>query len=215
METSTHSHVHAADPMEHDEWLTALSDLSDRLESIERMQRLHAQSIAHIEEQSKQMYGHRKEAVKLNDEARVIDYTDINARVQIADDKMGKFRELDESLTEIAKQLAERDMATKNASLGSIANFKSWPEIASRQSETFDMSPPMQQSRLPEQAFPGQAFPQCNVAGPQQPQTYPNVTGQPRMYGPPIAPAGGADENYFGTCAPPTMRVEPPASPCK
>ena len=60
METTTHSNVHAAGPMERDEWLTALSELSDRLESIERMQRLHAQSIAHTEDQSKQMYGHVK-----------------------------------------------------------------------------------------------------------------------------------------------------------
>ena len=94
MKTSTRSHVHAAGPMERDEWLTALSDLSDRLESIERMHRLHAQRIAHIEEQSQQMYGHVKETVKLNDEARVIDYTNINERVQIADvNIVGKFRE--------------------------------------------------------------------------------------------------------------------------
>ena len=125
METSTQSHVHAAGPMERDEWLTALSDPSDRLQCIERMQRLHAQSIAHIEGQSKQMYGHVKEAVKLNDEARVIDYTNINARVQIADDQIvGKIRELDQSLNEIARQLAERDTATENLSLRANRQFQ-------------------------------------------------------------------------------------------
>jgi hypothetical protein len=87
METSTHSNVQAAGPMERDEWLTAPSDLSDRLESIERMQRLHAQSIANIEAQSKHMYGQVKDAVRLNYEARIIDTMNINARVQIADDK--------------------------------------------------------------------------------------------------------------------------------
>ena len=74
------------------------------------------------------------------------------------------------------------------------------------------MSTPVQQPRLPERAFPGQAFPQCNVAGPQQPQTYPSVAGQPGMYGPPTAQAGGAEETDLGTCAPPTMRAEPQAT---
>ena len=115
--------------MERDEWLTALSELSDRLGSTERMQRLHAQSIAHIEKQSKQMYGHVKEAVKLSDEARVVDYNNINARVQIADDRIvGKFRELDESLTEIAKQFAERGMATENLPLRANRQFQDGPK---------------------------------------------------------------------------------------
>ena len=118
METTTHSNVHVAAPMERDEWLTALSELSDRLESIERMQRVHAQSIAHIKDRSRQMYGHVKETVKLNDEARVVDYNNINARVQIANDRIvGKFRELDDSLNDVAKQLARRDSATENLSL--------------------------------------------------------------------------------------------------
>ena len=65
---------------------TALSELSDRLESIERLQRLHAQSIVHIEEQARQMHGHVKEAIKLSDEARVVDYNYINSRVNIAND---------------------------------------------------------------------------------------------------------------------------------
>lgn len=159
------------------------------------------------------MYGHVKEAVKLNDGARVIDYTNINARLQIADNKtVRKFRELDESLNEIARQFAERDTDTENLSLRVNRQFQELARNSSRQSETFDMSTSVQQPRLPEQAFPGQAFPQCNVAGPQQPQTYPNVTSQPKMYGPPIAQIGGADETYFGTCTPPTMRVEPPAT---
>ena len=81
-----------------------------------------------------------------------------------------------------------------------------------RQSETFDMATPVQQAQLPEVAFLGQAFPQCNVTGPQQPQTYPNVTGQLRMYGRPTAQAGSAEDNCFGTCAPPTMRTEPQAT---
>ena len=74
--------------MERDEWLMALSELSDQLDSIERMQRVHAQSIAHTTDQSRQMYGHVKEALKLNDEARVVDYNKINARVQIANDRI-------------------------------------------------------------------------------------------------------------------------------
>ena len=53
--------------MERDKWPAALSELSDRLESIERLQRLHAQSIPHIEDQARLMHGHVKEAVKLSD----------------------------------------------------------------------------------------------------------------------------------------------------
>ena len=55
--------------MERDKWLTAFSELSDRLESIERVQRLHVRSIVHIEKQARQMHGKVKEAVKLSDEA--------------------------------------------------------------------------------------------------------------------------------------------------
>ena len=70
----------------------------------------------------------------------------------------------------------------------------------------------MQQARMPEAAFPGQAFPQCNVAGSQQPQTYPDFTGQPTTYGPPTAQASSVEESCSGTCAPPTLRAEPPVT---
>ena len=88
MEATTHSNVHAAGPTERDEWLTALSELSDRLEANERSQRLHAQSIVHIEDQARLMHGHVKEAVKLSDEARVVDCNNLNARVNIANDRI-------------------------------------------------------------------------------------------------------------------------------
>ena len=83
METTTHSNVHVAGPMERDKWPAALPELSDRLDSIERLQRLHAQSIVHIEEQTRQVYGKVREAVKLSDEARVVDYNNLNGRVSL------------------------------------------------------------------------------------------------------------------------------------
>ena len=88
METTAHSNVHAAGTTERDEWRTALSELSDRLESTERLQRLHTQSIVHIEDQARLIHGHAEEAVKLSDEAKAVGYTNLNARGSIANDKM-------------------------------------------------------------------------------------------------------------------------------
>ena len=105
MDTTTYSNVHAAEPMERDEWLTALSELSDVLESIERLQRLHAHSIVHIEDQARQMHGHVQQAIKLSDEARVVDYNNINSRANIANDRIiGKLQALDDALNDVAKQ---------------------------------------------------------------------------------------------------------------
>ena len=81
MEATTHFNVHAAGAMERDKWLTALSELGDRL--VHRtLDTAALKSIVHIEEQARQRFGKAREAFKFSDVAKIIDYNNSNARVK-------------------------------------------------------------------------------------------------------------------------------------
>ena len=109
METTTRSNAHAAGPMERDEWRTALSELSDRLEPIERLQRLRAQSIVHIETQKLSSSMAKPESSTTT--------IAMHVRTWPMTGSLGHIGGLDDALNEVAKRVAERDLATENRSL--------------------------------------------------------------------------------------------------
>ena len=79
--------------------------------------------------------------------------------MNVANDRIiGKFREFDDALNDIAKQIAERGLATDKLSPRVGRQLQEMNRNSSRQSETFYMATPVQNSRLPETAFQGQAF---------------------------------------------------------
>jgi hypothetical protein len=89
--------------MEQRDWLQALNEFNDRLESLERYQRLHAQSIAHLDE------GQVQSVRKLSG-IHDVALTQINSRLEMANATIiTKFAQIDQHMNDNAQQFAERD----------------------------------------------------------------------------------------------------------
>ena len=99
-----------AGPQEGSDWLQALETVNDRLDTLERHQRLHAQTIAHMEEDRSALLAKFEATMRRQVEETSTRFDAVHARMNEGNQNWKtKFTEVDAKFTELENTIAHRD----------------------------------------------------------------------------------------------------------